>query len=61
MGRFLALKLDGILSKLKEEQISPSHLVILRLSLKDGDPLRLGMELDLDRERDLERDLELLE
>ena len=42
-------------------QLFHSYLVILRLSLKDGDPLRLGMELDLDRERDLERDLELLE
>ena len=36
-------------------------LVILRLSLKDGDPVRLGMELDLDLDRDLERDRELLE
>ena len=50
-----------IVSQLKKEQKSPSHLVILRLSLKDGDPLRLGMELDRDRERDMERDLELLE
>jgi len=36
-------------------------LVILRLSLKEGDPLRLGMEFDLDRDRDLERERELLE
>ena len=45
--------------------VSPctSYLVILRLSLKDGDPLRLGIEFDLDRDRDrdLERDRELLE
>ena len=54
----MAYCLNSTLIKVKA---APSHLVILRLSLKDGDPLRLGMELDLDRERDLERDLELLE
>ena len=48
-------------STLFRGQFLQSYLVILRLSLKDGDPLRLGIELDLDRERDLERDLELLE
>ena len=38
-----------------------AYLVILRLSLNDGDPVRLGMEFDLDLDLERDRDRELLE